>query len=187
MTYIYVHQKTWAFTTSDSEKPEIKTGGFGPCYVATFTAEKNGRKFAAMAHIDTTTTVESMDAIFKKFLENSVDLKDVKVVVLGGWKEEKASFNWGNKIVERISKAGFENISTKNMHTKKELSFQKMQGMSKIDNTNHYHFGARVEATTGKTFLLKEESHEMQKEKLSGFVQFLQNGLNKETPLTQIF
>lgn len=76
-------------------------------------------KFAAMAHIDDNTIV---DSIFAKFTENSVSFTDVKVIVLGGWKEHPESFKWGTKIVKKINEAGFEDVRTKNMHLKKALT-----------------------------------------------------------------
>lgn len=115
---IQIFQKNWAFTTADAEKPQITTGGFGPCYVVTFASEG----FAAMAHIDDGTEVKSMKVIFDKFLENSVELKNIKVIILGGWKDFPESFKWGGKIVKRIKKAGFETVSTKNMYSKKNLN-----------------------------------------------------------------
>lgn len=167
---ISIFQKNWAFTSSDSEKPQIKTGGFGPCYVVTFTSGK----FAAMAHIDDTTNVDSMTSIFDKFIENSVSLKDVKVIVLGGWQEHPKSFTWGTKIVKKINEAGFENVSTKNMYSKKALTiFQHMCGISQSDAPNYYHSGALVDSRTGKTSLIKEISLSTEEEQLRQTKEFV--------------
>lgn len=183
---INIFQKNWAFTSSDSESTKIKTGSFGPCYVVTFTSGK----YAAMAHIDDTTNVNSITAIFGKFLENAVSLKDVKVIVLGGWKNHPESFNWGERIVTKINEAGFENISTKNMHSKKALTpVQQMQGISESDTHEYYHFGALVDSSNGKTFILHELSPELEQEQnkqMNDFAEKYFSGLVSEISLTQI-
>jgi hypothetical protein len=183
---INIFQKNWAFTSSDSESPQIKTGNFGPCYVVTFTSGK----FAAMAHIDDSTNVDSITSIFDKFLENSVSLKDVKVIVLGGWKEHPESCRWGGKIVTKINESGFENISTKNMYSKEALTvFQQMQGISESDIPKHYHLGALVDSSNGKTFLVKEFSLALEQEQLKQTREFAEKysfDLSTEVSLTQV-
>ncbi len=147
-------------------------------------------KFAAMAHIDDNTNVDSITAIFDKFLENSVSLKDVKVIVLGGWEEHPESFKWGKRIVTKINESGFENISTKNMYSKKALTvFQQMQGISKSDVPKHYHLGALVDSSNGRTFLLKEFSPALEQEQLEQTREFAEkysSDLSTELALTQV-
>lgn len=184
MNSIQIFQKNWAFTSADAQKTQITTGSFGPCYVVTFANEG----FAAMAHIDDGTEVKSMKVIFDKFLENSVELKNVKVIILGGWKEYPESFKWGGKVVKRIKKAGFENVSTKNMYSKKTLTiFQEMTGITPSEVPNHYHFGALVNAKTGKTFLMKEKKQGLDDEQEAKFKQFIKEyGPDAVVPLSQV-
>jgi hypothetical protein len=185
MNSIQIFQKSWAFTSADAEKPQITTGSFGPCYVVTFASEG----FAAMAHIDDCTEVKSMKVIFDKFLENSVELKNIKVIILGGWKEYPESSKWGKKVVKKIKKAGFENVSTKGMYSKKGLTpFQQMVGITPPELPNYYHFGALVNAKTGKTFLVKEANQALEDEQLNQTEQFIKEyGPDKVAPLSQIF
>ena len=179
---INIFQKNRAFTSAESEKPQIKTGAFGPCYVVTFTS----KGFAAMAHIDDTTQVESIKVIFKKFSENSIDVKDIKVIILGGWKSHPESFKWGNKIIKQIKDAGFENISTKNMFLK---SLPIIQDNSILKKDSH-HLGALVDAEKGKTFLLKEFDQELEQEQFHQMRLFAQNYgmdlMDVEVPISQV-
>lgn len=184
---INIFQKNWAFTSSDSESPQIKTGSFGPCYVLTFTSGN----FAAMAHIDDNTNVKTINLIFDKFIENSVNLKDIKVIILGGWQEHSESFQWGEKIIKKMNESGFENVSTKHMYLKKAASiYQQNYGISKSDIAKHYHFGALVDSTNGKTFILKEFSPLIEEEQVKQTEEFIQKhayNLNIELSLTQVF
>ncbi|PJD98273.1 MAG: hypothetical protein CK425_00920 [Parachlamydia sp.] len=181
---IQIFQKNWAFTSADAQKTQITTGSFGPCYVVTFAS----KGFAAMAHIDDNTEVKSMKVIFNKFLENSVELKNVKVIILGGWKDFPESFKWGKKVVKRINKAGFETVSTKNMYSKKTLTvFQEMIGITPAEVPNHYHFGALIDAKTGKTFLMKERKLGLDEEQDARVKQFIgEYGPDAVVPLSQI-
>jgi len=186
MHSINIFQKNWAFTSAENAKPQIKTGSFGPCYVVTFTSQK----FAAMAHIDDMTQVDSIEIIFNKFSENSIELKDVKVIILGGWKAHPESFKWGNKIVEKIKTAGFKNISDKNMFSKKCLTLlQQMQDISGPELPTYFHFGALVDATNGKTFLLKEPDGDLDNEQTRQMEEFVNKygyTMNEELPISQI-
>ena len=183
---IYIYQKNWAFISSTSEKPQIQTGSFGPCYVVTFTSGK----FAAMAHIDDTTIVESMTSIFDKFIENSINLSDVKVIVLGGWLETPVSAEWGGKIVAKIYEAGFKHVSTKNMHSKRALTIeQERYGFPKRDESKYYYLGAMVDSSSGKTFILPEllpSLAEEQRKQTDEFAKKYFSGLVTEVPLTQV-
>jgi len=145
---ISIFQKQWAFTTADSEAPIVKTGSFGPCYVVTFTQDK----YAALAHIDDTTQVETMQNIFTRFQENGVDPKEVRVIVTGGWKENASSFEWGEKVVAKIKEAGFENMNTALMHVKTPITAKSTQK----DISKHYFIGLKVDARDGKTTFIHE-------------------------------
>jgi uncharacterized protein YggL (DUF469 family) len=178
---IPIFQKNWAFTSSDSKQTQIITGAFGPCYVVSFTSGK----FAAMAHIDDTTNIDSMQAIFNKFIENSVSLKDVKVVIVGGWKENGESFNWGSMIVNKILTSGFEKekVSIKNMFSKKILT-----QISASDLSDSYHLGAMVDSKTGKTFILKERNKDLDDKQCKLIQEFFATKYVQDTgyPLTQV-
>ncbi|MGB7127834.1 MAG: hypothetical protein WBD50_01920 [Candidatus Rhabdochlamydia sp.] len=181
---ITIFQKNWAFTSAESEKPQIKTGAFGPCYVVTFTSTG----FAAMAHIDDTTQVESIKAIFDEFLKNSIAVKDIKVVILGGWKSHPESFKWGNKIITQIKDDGFENISTKNMFKKDQVTIAH-QNIS-ISKSLSHHLGALVDAKEGKTYLLKVFDSEIEQEQFKQMKLFAnkygRDLMDVEIPISQI-
>jgi len=184
MNTINIFQKNWAFTSAESEKPQIKTGSFGPCYIVTFASSK----FAAMAHIDDTTQVESIKVIFDKFSENSIAIKNIKVVILGGWKDYPESFKWGNKIITQIKEAGFEKISTKNMFKKALLTIAH-QDISVSKSLSH-HLGALVDARNGKTFLMKEFDEKIEQEQSNQMKLFIQKYgivlMNIEIPISQV-
>lgn len=162
-SHIDIFQKNWAFTTSDSERTAIRTGSFGPCYVVTFTSGK----FAAMAHIDDSTSVDSIKVIFDRFKDVSVSFEDVKVIILGGWKEFDESRKWGTNIAQKINDAGFTNISTKNMFSKKMPTVeQQVKKIPASEASNHYYFGALVDSKTGKTYLLHTIMQSLEQEQL---------------------
>ena len=96
---IDIFQKNWAFTSVDSGQPQIRTGSFGPCYVLTFSSPQ----FAAMAHVDDNTDVNSISVIFNKFSEYAIAPKDIKVIILGGWERNPESFKWGMHIVKKLT------------------------------------------------------------------------------------
>jgi hypothetical protein len=180
---IPIFQKNWAFTSSESKQTQIITGAFGPCYMVSFTSGK----FAAMAHIDDTTNVDSMQAIFNKFIENSVSLKDVKVVIVGGWKENSESFKWGMMIVNKILTSGFkkEMVSTKNMFSKKILTNLRI---SESEVSDYFHLGAIVDSKTGKTFILKEKNKDLADKQSELLQEFMKKYVKEdmEYPLTQV-
>ncbi len=160
---INVYQKEYAFVGPESTKSIIRTGAFGPCYVVSFTAEsENGQRFAAMAHIDDTTQVESISDIFDRFMENSVPLEDVKVIIMGGWRNHPESFKCGSKIISHIHKAGFRDVSIKNLF-KKAFPATWEQVVSG-DQKEFYFCGAQVKASTGETFLFKNFNKELESE-----------------------
>lgn len=183
MTAINVFQRNWAFTDKDSEKPLIKTGSFGPCCVVTFTCER----YAAMAHLDTITDVHSLSAIFKKFLDHSVDLRDVKAVVLGGWENVDISVMFCAQVICKIHAEGFQNVSTKNMFTKKsppEELFKKK--IPEAEAKPYYHFGAQVDARTGETFILKKKQNELDIEQHRQILELCLQPKKTNLPISQV-
>lgn len=184
---ITIYQKDWAFTTADSLKPKIETHTFGPCYVVTFTCSKS----AAMAHIDDCTQVDSIASIFDKFKEKSIDTNKIKVMIFGGWKTHPSSFEWGQKIIEKIKAAGVQNLSTKNMYLKSTLKNENNgnHNMSDRQLSKYYHCGACVDSRTGETHLLKKFNNDADTEQLKQNIEFKiqnRNNLDIELPLKQI-
>lgn len=160
MNTISIFHKTWAFTSSQSDTPLIRTGCIGPWFVVTFTADKSANeKFAAMTCIDDKTQVESIKVIFDKFSEHSIPLKDVKVVILGGWRTHAGSVKWSSKIVTQIKNAGIINVDTTRIFSKNESEYP----------TNSHHFGALVDARDGKTYVSKELIRELEREQWDQF------------------
>lgn len=178
MTAINVYQRNWAFTDKDSEKPLIQTGRFGPCCVATFT---DGR-FAALTHIDAITDFDSINVIFKKFTENSVELKNVKVILLGGWEDEKVSVMSCAIVIQKIYAAGFQNVSTKNMFSKKSAPKEFLESNAAL----YYHFGAQVDARTGETFILKKKQLILSLEQNRQIQILLKQSKKSNLPITQV-
>jgi hypothetical protein len=189
---INVYQKNWAFTSAESKSPKIQTSSFGPCYEISFTTPG----FAALAHIDDTTQTESMQKIFDRLAKHSINPKDVKVIVLGGWEEHPESKKWGDKVVKHIKDAGFENLSTKGMFAKKmfkgafECADQSARPSEIAKELSpYYHFGALVDARSNKTFLLKEFNENLEKAQAHQTRKFslvLDHFPNIELPLTEI-
>lgn len=156
---INIYQKNWAFTTSTSSRPQIRTGSFGPCYVVVLKSEG----CVAMAHLDDTTDVNSITDIFEEFKRNSVEPQNVNVFIAGGWKEHTASFEWGQKILSKIGEFNCKKVTTTHMFTKRGLSTEEVrrglkqqQSDSSYDPTQDFYQGAVVSAITGKTYLMKE-------------------------------
>lgn len=177
---INVYQKNWAFTSADSDSPKIITSSFGPCYVVTFTSGK----FAAMTHIDDTTDVDSITTIFKKFKNNSIDLKDVNVTILGGWKEHPSSFLWGQKILKIIKESGFEKINVDLMHTKKTLT----QKLVASEIPLYFYWGALVDSSNGKTTIINERLPKLEQEQTQRNSELKKKYVpGKEYRLTQAF
>lgn len=180
---INVFQRNWAFTEKDSDKPIIKTGSFGPCCVVTFTS----KRYAAMAHLDAITDVHSLSDIFKKFSDHSVELKDIKAVLLGGWGNEDISVMFCAQVILKIKAAGFQNISTKNMFSKKSPSddlFQKE--ISDTEAKVYYHFGAQVDARTGETFILHKKQQVLDVEQRRQVMELCRQWNKSNLPITQV-
>ena len=178
MTAINVFQRNWAFTDKDSDKPLIRTGRFGPCCVATFTAER----YAALTHIDAVTDFDSITVIFKAFIDRDVKLKDVKVIVLGGWGDNEISTFSCTIVVQKIFAAGFQNVSTKNMFTKKSAPKDFLES----DAPLYYHFGAQVDARSGTTFILKKRDLDLSIEQNRQTQLLLKQSTRSNLPITKV-
>lgn len=147
---ILVGQKQWAFTSADSKYPKIQTNSFGPCYGLSFVYEK----YVALAHIDDSTIIDSIKNIFDKFAEYCIEPKDIKVIIVGGWREHPESYKWGISILQKLESLGVTTIH-------KSLMFRKvtMQNESQAFRQGHTPFfegGMLVDATLGKTYVLKD-------------------------------
>ena len=172
---IVIYQKNFAFTSSDSAKSSIETCSFGPCYVVVF---RSG-KYAAMAHMDDTTSVKpSFKSIFDKFHKQNIQPKDIKVTVMGGWKEHHDSKVWGDHIIQEINNYDVTILNTQNMYKKKMLKDDVLKNFNEenlksldeealfkifenidfngFSTKNHYFKGARVDAKLDKVYILNE-------------------------------
>lgn len=145
---IYVGQKEWAFTSANSGKPRITTGGFGPCYVLSFTA----KNYAALAHVDDTTVVESINQIFARFKKESIQPNEIKVILMGGWQQHPSSYEWGLKILQLLEASGVGQLSKSKLFSKPALQHA-MIATNSEDLLPFFHPGAQVDASTGKTHL----------------------------------
>lgn len=77
------------------------------------------------------------------------------------------------------------------MYSKNGLNFiQQIQGISESEVPTYYYYGALVDSTNGKTFLLKEPSPSLDIEshrQLCEFQEKYSHDLSTEVPLTQVF
>ena len=80
---ITIYQKNWGFAEANSDKPILQTGSFGPCYAVIVM----GGNYAALAHIDDCTDIDSLKDVFDEFVNQGIGKKDLKVTIAGGWKE----------------------------------------------------------------------------------------------------
>lgn len=183
MTAINVFQRTWAFTDKDSKKPIIKTGSFGPCCVVTFASGP----YAALTHLDMKTNVHSLTSIFNKFKNHGVEFKDIKVVILGGWKADKISEMFCQMVICKLNMDGFENVSIKNMFSKEVLSSELTNvPLSNSQAIPHYHFGALIEAKTGNTFILTEPQSTLDVEQRRQTAEFRKKNLTELQAISQV-
>lgn len=143
-----------------------------------------------MVQIDDTTDTNSITSIFNKFLENNIPAKEVKVIVVGGWKKSLESFKWGEKVLTIIKECGVENISIKNMFSKNTPNFNEISRMSLSTRLNYFHCGALINSSTGETFILKTLTEEVEKEQGKQMLEFIKEYGeyidNLEIPLKQI-
>ncbi len=105
-SHIDVFQKNYAFTSRECPQYILRTGSFGPCYVLIFKSDQ----YSALAHVDDTTTIESISSIFKEFTDHNMPLENVQATILGGWKEHPESFRWGEQIRSLIDDQGFKKV-----------------------------------------------------------------------------
>lgn len=75
-------QKEYAITDATSEKPIIGTFGLGTCIALTVYDSK--RRVGAIAHIDATTAIDSLDRIFYDLQESGVQINQQLIVGLIG-------------------------------------------------------------------------------------------------------
>ena len=228
MDPILIYQKDWALTSSDAERPVIKTGHFGPCYLLVLSTvkvlvekeneslkikgneEKSSRKeishlvesqtektlatrqFFAMAHIDDSTNVASIKDIFDEFAKFDVKPEGIKVSIVGGWKQEKSSKMWGDKILKHIRNAGCKDIDRQLVYLKIQMTeIQKKRGCRSLEALqNHFYGGAEFDARTAKLTLLKEKDEKIAAEQIKQIELFkakYKNNLNTvELPLNRI-
>lgn len=190
MNPINVYQKEFAVTTADSEKPQIQTGSFGPCCVVTWASP--GR--AALAHIDDNTDVNSVECVVNTFKESSVDLKDIKATVMGGWFDFDSSREWAHAVLDKIATLGVDDIDETKMFLKYQPSYHQllMTGVPLNDLPKHYYMGATVDAISGKTVAfedVKQLDFELSKEnraRLGKFRDLYGADTEVELPLTRV-
>ncbi len=160
---IDVFQKEWAFTSSDSSRPIIRTGCFGPCHVVTF----SGGKYSALAHIDENTSIGSIKNIFDRFKTFSIPPENIKAVIMGGWKSDRESRLLGKEILSFVLRNGVKDINVSQMRRKEELGLSDyFQVLSPEATVKYYFLGACINATTGKTFIVNKEDIRLSEEQL---------------------
>ncbi len=178
-TCIDIFQKNWAFTTADSDQSQIKTGSFGPCHVVTFATAK----FVAMAHIDDNTDINSIQHIFNKFAKNNIEPKNIRVTILGGWKDHTESSKWGKMILQKINEFGAANVNTQMMHTKMQ------QTNADSPPSNHYFYGVLIDAKNRSLGLLEKVDLNLEQEQMKQTAEFVkEHGENSEIlfPLEEV-
>lgn len=166
---IFVGQGQWAFTSSDKDQSEMTTCSFGPCFVVTFTA----KKYAALAHVDASNQIESIQKIFDRFQEHDLSVQEIHVVLMGGWAKEERCQEWGNKILYFLDKAGVQ---------------EQRIGWSKLFASSSFLPGAKVDAKSGETVLFDEKIPEIEQiGKIRGLERaiFVFSNPFVESPLTE--
>lgn len=83
-----------------SRSQPIATGTFGGCYLLTGYDPQS--KYRFLAHIDDQTDTKTISTIFEKLKELGVNLKNLELKVMGGWKEQERSSQWGKQILEQL-------------------------------------------------------------------------------------
>ena len=181
---IHVFQRNFAFTHKDAEKPILKTGSFGPCCVVTCT----GGNYAAMAHMDTMTNVESLASIFDQFKKHSVTLKDIKVIILGGWSDNQVSKKLFEMVLDKIHLLGIENIHTKRIFSKQTLSIERLhKNISEAEALLYYHYGAQIDARSGDTFILKKPQIHLDSEQKNQNRKFVAQNPKRFIDIAEVF
>lgn len=92
-----VTQHAWTYT---QDPISLFTIGFGPCHVLTGYHENTQTKL--LAHIDDTSSVESIQSIFKTLQEeqSEINLSEMKVSLSGGWPNHPESERWAKHILK---------------------------------------------------------------------------------------
>lgn len=147
---IEIYQKTWAFTTSTSSRPHIKSDRFGSGYIVSFISGK----FVAMTHIVGTTDVNLIADIFAEFKINAIEPSDVSVTITGGWTRHTDSFECAKEIFSKIHDYHCKEVNTKHMLVKRGFSMHEEGSGLYPSDREAFCQGAVVSATTGKTYLL---------------------------------
>lgn len=93
-----IYQHDYGITTAKSRMPILGTWGAGPCVILALYNDKN--KIAALAHIDTTAEVKSLENIFRHF-----DVESTVAHLYGG---DSSSFNKCLDIIEFIKSSGIK-------------------------------------------------------------------------------
>ncbi len=126
------------------------------------------KKFAAMAHFDHLTNIEHLSMIFARFQKHSINLKDLKVVVIGGWREYGTKV--GDMILEKIKQFKIVDVSTKHMYKKTPPP---SGDYTKEESEDHFYLGLLVNANNGKTYVLHkivDSKDPVQESRIEGFV-----------------
>lgn len=153
-----VCQHQWAFTSTDKGISTLQTNAFACCFVVTFTY---GNKYAALAHIDDFTEIDSIDNIFQRFCEHRVPLKEINVKIMGGWKDSKDCHDQQKLIIERIKRAGCVII---NVYPMRKVAYpDDFVARSGKDFAPYSEGGAYVVASTGKTIRLNENDENIER------------------------
>lgn len=184
---IFVGQQEWAFTSVNSDKPRITTCGFGPCYVLSFTAKNH----AALAHVDDTTIVESINQIFARFQKELIERHEIKVTLMGGWQGNPSSREWGMKILHLLEASGVGQLSTVKLFSKPACDpLIAFNAKKKEELTPYFHAGAQVDASSGKTYIFNESNSEDNTVVYQRSMSLREKGLLNpciEVPLQEVF
>lgn len=168
--YLPVLQTRWSYTSSDSDTPQLKTGIIGPCFVVNFlqNSEKEGIKYAAMAHIDSKTDLSSIRQIFDLFKEKHVNPADVKVLIIGGWDDPELKTR-ATRLISYITEAGYVQISN-HLFSKRNMIKDLIMKTLKTPPTTtsapsklapYYHMGFLIDSRNAKSYILKNIDHEI--------------------------
>lgn len=98
-----VIQKEYAITSAKSEIPIIGTFGLGPCIAVVAYDLKTAT--AALAHVDGTTNVESLEMMFTDMGIEQSDLKRLRVGLIGG---DRSSRKKAIEIIRYLQDRGFD-------------------------------------------------------------------------------
>lgn len=100
-------QKEYAITDSGSEKPIIGTSGLGPCIALTIYDRTN--QVAGIAHIDGSTSIDSLDRMFYEFHQEDDSVSPLELRLIGG---DGSSRETAINILEYLKNKGYKLAST---------------------------------------------------------------------------